>query len=272
MTTGATLARLSEPKLRAWILGRMRGQQQDPPVDESRLESPDDYFRVIHRETPDARFRARLEKAALAALREAAEGQLQGGPDARAVRYLSALLDGMNLRGAAPVLQKVAERGALGGHLDGLDPDAEQMVLAALAGLQAPDTLWGKWESLWQREVPHLWPVVTVGLRFSNPQRALEMLPEVVRRAASHPGFPLGEVLWAFATDERYAANEFANALDGLTPADRERCRQALRELGAKETELDGWVPGSTGSVLPIWAQISSIKRPPRFTGESACL
>ena len=243
MTTGAALARLSEPKLRAWILARMRGQQQDPPVDESRLESPDDYVRVIHQETRDAKFRVRLEKAALAALREAAEGRLQAGPDARAVRHLSALLDGVKLRGAVPALQKVAELGAFGGNLDGLDPDTEQMVLAALAGLQSPDTLWGKWEALWQREVLRLWPVVTVGLRLSNPQRALEILPEVVRRAAGHPGFPLGDVLWAFATDERYTASEFANALDGLTGAEFERCRQVLRELGAKETELDNWVP-----------------------------
>jgi len=36
MITAKALANLSEPKLRAWILARMREEQVDPPIDESR--------------------------------------------------------------------------------------------------------------------------------------------------------------------------------------------------------------------------------------------
>jgi len=245
MTTASALARLSEPKLRAWILARMRGEHEDPPVDAGRLETPDDYVRVVHHQTRDEKFGTRIEKAALAALREAAAGDLRSGPDARAVRHLAALMEGLELRTATPVLQEIAERGAFGGHERGLDSDAEDMVLFALAGLQGSGTLWLKWKALWQREIPRLWPVVTAGLRLSEPEQALGILLEAVRRAASHEHLPLGEVLWAFATDEDYEEGDIANALEGLSQEERERCREALKTMGAEQEEIDAWVPGT---------------------------
>jgi len=248
----------------------MRGQE-DPPIDESRLESPDDYVCAVYQEARDAKFRARLEKAVLAALEEVAAGDLRGGNDARALRHISALIDGMDLRRAAPRLKKIAEQGIFGGQQAGLDPAAEEIVLLALAGLQASAILWSKWEALWRQDIPRLWPVVTVGLRFSDPGKALAVLPVAVERAASHPEFPLGEVLWAFATDERYTANEFARALDGLPASALERCRVALQELGATPEELDAWVPRSAAATLPAWARVCSIWQVPQFTGAPIC-
>lgn len=243
MTTAKALARLSEPKLRAWILARMREDHVDPPIAESRLESLDDYVRLVYQETDDEKFRAKIEKAALAALGEVAEGDLRAGPDARAARNLAALVDGLDLDDAAPVLQAIAERGAFGGNEGGLDPAAEEMVLFALAGLQTPGKLWAKWEALWQQKSPRLWPVVTAGLRLSNAKKALGILPEAVRRAASHAEFPLGEVLWAFATEEQFDSKDIAPALKGLSPEERKRCREALSALGAEQDEIDEWVP-----------------------------
>jgi len=268
MTTGSSLAGLSEPKLRAWIVARMRGQE-DPPIDESRLEGPDDYVRAVYQEA-DARFRARIEKAVIAALEEVSAGDLSAGSDARALQHLSALIDGMDLRRAAPRLQRIAEQGVFGGQA-GLDPAAEEMVLLALAGLQAPAILWAKWAALWRQDVPRLWPVVTVGLRLSDPSKALAVVPEAVERAASHPEFPLGEVLWAFATDERYTGNEFAGALAGLSASALERCRVVLRELGATPEELDAWVPRPAVTTLPDWARVCSMREVPQFTGAPIC-
>ncbi len=258
----AALARLSEAKLRAWLLARMRGEHEDPPVDPSRLESPDDYVEALHEETRDARFRARLEKAIVAALREAAAGDLRGGRDARAVSYLAELVDALELGAATPVLGEVAERGALGGHDGGLDPDAEGSVLFALGGLQKPRVLFDAWLAVWQREVPALWPVVTAGLRLSDAKRALAILPKVVERAKRHPDFPLGEVLWAFATDGQCEAADIAGALRGLAPAARARCRAALEELGAEPAQLDAWLPEIT---VRAWWVRRSPRQPPRF-------
>ncbi len=266
MITGRALASLSEPKLRTWILARMREEQVDPPIAESRLESPDDYVRVMHQETDDKKFRAKIEKAALAALSEVAEGDLTAGSDARAARNLAALMDGLDLREAAPVLQAIAERGAFGTKEGALDPDAEEMVLFALAGLQAPGKLWAKWEALWQQEIPRLWPVVTAGLRLSNAKKALGILPLAVRRAATHAELPLGEVLWAFATEEHVKSNDIAEALKGLSPEERERCREALSALGAAPNEIDEWVPMTKASSpgLLAWMCKSLLTEVPR--------
>ena len=142
----------------------------------------------MHRETRDERFRARLEKAIVAALKEAGARDMCAGRDARAVRFLSALVHGLHLEAAAPVLLSIAERGALGGHDHAIDGEAENLVLFALAGLQEPEALWPKWHALWKRDVPRLWPVVTAGLRLSNAGKALAILPEAVKRAARHEG------------------------------------------------------------------------------------
>lgn len=265
------LARLSGPALLAWLLARMREQQVDPPVDASRLESPDDYPRAVYVESRDLKFRARLEKATVAALREVAAGDLKTGPDTGAARHLAALADGIDLRIAVPVLKDIALRGAFGGHADGLEKATEETVLLALAALQPPASLWPRWLTLWQQPaLSHLWPVATVGLRFSDPERALEILPEAVHRAAKDPKFPLGEVLWAYATDERATGRDIANALADLTPEDNERCRAALRGMGAEEAELEAWLP-RIGRSVPDWARISPITHCPRITEFLGC-
>jgi hypothetical protein len=246
-----TLHRMDEARLRAWLLARMRGVEEDPPVSEMHMESPDDYVAVAYEQSRSKAFRARLGKAVVAAIEEAAKGKLRGGRDARAIRYLAELADSLELDAAAPVLHALAERGALGGHDDALDHEAEELVLFALAGLQDPGVLFAKWLALWQRDLPHLWPVVTAGLRLSDPKRALVILPQAVRRGASHPGFPYGEVLWAYATDERYAAGDFAAALTGLPREALLRCRDALRSLGATDAELAAWVPAPRPRAYP---------------------
>jgi hypothetical protein len=249
VSKGNALTRMSEPALRAWILARVRGEREEPPIAEDRLESPDDYVQLVHQQTSDAKLRARIEKASLAALRETASKKLRKGRDAQAIQHLAALVNGLGLRDAAPTLLEIAERGALGGHDGGVDPDAEEMVLFALAELQAPKVLWPRWYAAWQQEIPRLWPVVTSGLRLSDPKKALAILPTVVDRAAKHADFPLGEVLWAYATDEKHRAEDFAAALKGLSPAALARCREALESVGASSEELDAWIPSPPSQV-----------------------
>jgi hypothetical protein len=270
-----SLARLTEPKLRALIRARVRGEDADPPVDVSRWESPEDHLLLAHRETSDPKFRARLENAARGALDEAALGDLTGGPDAQAVRHLAALADGLGLEAAAPRLLAIAERGALGGHEGELDPEAEAMVLFALADLQPPKTLFPRWLALWEREIPRLWPVVSAGLRLSDPERALAILPEAVERAGRRGDFPLGDVLWAFATYEGYEAEDIAGALGRLSTADQIRCHEALTEVGSEEAEIAAWLPPQPARA-PAWAAWKrpgpEPTRPPRLLeGASAC-
>lgn len=237
-----SLGTLDEAELRAWLLARMRGEDVDPPVDEGRLESPDDFVQLVHQQTSDMDLRARIEQATVSALGEVARGDLRAGPDARAARHLAALADGLSLSAAEPVLREIARRGALGGHDDALDPDAEPFILFALAGLQKKGELYDAWHHVWNRPLPRLWPVVSAGLRLSDPQRALKILHNAVVRAGKHPGFPLGEILWAFAADERYAATDIAAALRTLDERQRSRARVALEELGAEPAELDAWL------------------------------
>ncbi len=166
------------------------------------------------------------------------------------------------------MLLEIARRGVLGGH-HGIDVEAEPPVLFALAGLQQPGALFEAWLAAWKRDVPGLWPVITAGLRLSDAKRALTILPTAVERAVGHADF-LGEVLWAFATDERYAAADIAGALRELPPEARERSRRALEALGAEEAELAEWLPAR---VVPAWCTRPGLRiiRPPRFAEMAAC-
>jgi hypothetical protein len=251
------LEKLTEAQLRTWLLERMRGEHEDPPVDESRLESPNDYVRDVHAHVDDAAFRARLERAVVAALDDVAKGDLRKGPDARAARYLASLASSLDMRAAYPVLLRIAERGALGGDGDALDPDTEEMVLSGLVSLQPPGVLWRSWRSLWDREIPRLWPVVSAGLRLSDARAALEILPEVVRRAERYPGVPLGEILWSYATDTRevYRPGDIAGALAALAEEALQRCRAALRSVGAEDEEIRAWVPDPAPGRAAWWLE-----------------
>lgn len=257
--------KMSEAELREWLLARMRGERVVPPVSESRLESPEDHVRALVRGSADKRFHARMSKAILAALRELTAGDLRSGPDAAAVRHLAGLVDGLELRAAAPLLHTLALRGTFGGHDGAVDPDAEDMVLFALAGVQEPGALWPQWHALWQRDAPRFWPVASAGLRLSDPMRALKILPEAVARGEHQKTFPLGEVLWAYATDSHYTANDIADALAGLTLAARARSREALTALGAEPQELDAWLPSPAKNLWWVLPNVN-IRRPPRFT------
>ena len=135
------------------------------------------------------------------ALEEAGRGDLHDGPNARAVRALALLAHGLALGTAAPGLRTVADRGALGGHDGGIEPDVETTVLVALAGLQKPQELWSAWHHLWRRGPARLWPVAVTGMRRSLPEGALAFLPEIVKRAEGREGFPLGQLLWGFGKD-----------------------------------------------------------------------
>ncbi|WP_437753885.1 hypothetical protein [Sorangium sp. So ce1389] len=273
MSNAPKIAGLNATELRAWLLARMRGQKEDPPVSELHMESPDDYVAAIYEQSRNKAFRTRLEKAAVAALAEAAQGNLREGPDARAVRYLAELVDTLELRAAESTLREIAERGALGGHDDALDADAEELILFALAGLQTPGELYSKWLAVWERELPRLWPVVTAGLRISDPDRALGILPETVERARRYHDFPLGDVLWAFATDPTYQPGAFAGALPGLSSEARRRCREALAALGAEKNEVDAWLPdrGPEGPRTPAWARLKKgPDQPPRLYDKAA--
>lgn len=267
MTTAADLARMTEPKLRAWLLARVREQHIDPPIDAARLESPEDFPRLVYNQTRDKKFRARLKNAILGALDELSRGHLHQRTEARAIAHLAALVDDTRLHDAVRTLQRVADLGAFGGHSGRLHPDAEEKVLLALASLQPRDTLWPKWLALWQRDTPHLWPAATVGLRLSAPERALEILPEAVHRAMKHPEFPLGEVLWSFATADAVTDADVARALADLSPAARKHARVALATLGAEEAQLDAWLPDNSKE-WPSWAYRSDLKRPPSQCAE----
>lgn len=263
------LTRMNEGRLRAWLLARMRGESVDPPLSEGRHEAPQDYVQAIVQESSSQPFIKRMHKAILGALDEVAQADLREGPDADAVRHLANLVDGLELREAAPQLQTIAECGVFGGHDDAIDPYTEEMVLFALAGIQIPGALWQRWQALWERDAPRFWPVASSGLRLSDPGRALDILPTAVERAARHPDFPLGELLWAFANDGNHSASDLAAALARLKPDARARCRRALEGVGAPARDIDAWLaePRPRAATKPQWWSRRGLSlEVPRFT------
>lgn len=263
------LTRMSEEELRGWLLRRMRGEEADPPISAAHLEGPDDYVAVVHGQTMDPAFRARLEVVIGQALAEVGKGDLRGGPDAVALKNLAELADRRELRDTLPVLQAIAERGIFGGQAGQMEPRVEEAVLFALAGLQKPRVLWSAWKRLWQGDDPGLWAIAVVGLHGANPDRAVGMLPEIVRKALPSDRIPLGEILWAFGADPSLDAEQLAEALKALSARELRACRRELEEVGATEEEIEEWLPAMPSGVFlfPLWAQRDQVlpSSPPRL-------
>lgn len=246
---------MNEADLRTWLLRRMREEELDPPVSTIHLEGPDDFVAVVHGQTSDPGFRARLAGAIESVLDAISERDLRGGPDALALKSLAELVDRRELRGSSAVLLKIAKRGILGGNDGIIEPRAEEAVLFALASLQQPKVLWSGWKALWLRDRVDLSPVAVTGLRIANPDRAVTMLPEIVKRALASADFPLGEVLWAFATDPNLEDDQIKEAFLRLKKPELQACKDGLRSVGATDDEIRRWLPATTPSVFPAWAR-----------------
>lgn len=264
--------------LRAWIVRRVRGQEADPPLSPMHQETPDDFIAVVYGQTTKEDFRKRLEAAVVAALREVAKNpDLRAGADADAVRYLASLSQSRELRAAMPVLIGLAERGILGGAERELEPLAERAVLRALARLQPANLLAHHWREVWRARSEgeaELWPVIIAGLRRSVPEQALALLPEIVERSKTSPEFPLGEVLWAFRADPSVGPSRLSKALGALGQAERHRCRQALRNVGASQEQLEELLPPAPGPGVQAtkpgaWSErgVPMPAAPPRWSG-----
>lgn len=279
MIDRAALEKMSFEELRDYVVRRMRGDEADPPLAVTRGETPEDFLEVVHGQTSDEEFRARLEEAVVSALRHFAKVlDLATGVDADAVRHLAKFVQWRTLGKAAAekavsMLLCLAIRGLLGQGRRELDADTERAVLRALAKVQEPGILFHYWQRAWRSQDPALWPVAVAGLRRSVPDKALQLMPEMVARAKQTPGFPLGEVLWAFRADPNLGPPKLSKALDLLDEADRNLCREALRNVGASENQIDELLSRAPdldqkAAAPPWWAQPTTWRapdKPPRW-------
>lgn len=264
------LERMSEPELSAWLRRRVRGEEANPPLSTMQVETPDDFVVLAHGATTDEAFRRRLTAAIEQGLRELARSpSLKDGPEALAAENLAAAAQRVGALGAVVPLVAIAMRGALG-HADDLAPAAQRAVLIALASLQEPKKLWSPWGELWASKVPAVWPIALDGLRCCDPKAAVALVPEVVRRALDHEGFPLGLALWGFFGDPDVSTPALAAELARLAPSERARARAALEEVGATPAELESLLPAkpplaTSAATGPAWAGGPNIKEPPRW-------
>lgn len=256
MINREAMERMSPEELTSYVLRRVRLEEEDPPLARYHFETPDDFIAVVYGQSKDLEFRSRLEEAIVQALdREAESDDLSLAPDTAAIENLAPLALRQRIKKAGPALLRIAGRGAFGGHAGVLSEQVERSVLFALAGLQEPKVLWERWGDLWERAEPALWPIVTAGLRISNPYRATKLLPDMVRRALAPKGFPVGELLWVFAKDPQIDAEQVRAALKALGADQREACRRGLREVGASEEQIAEWIPRVQPSTSPGWAR-----------------
>lgn len=213
---------LSPPELRAWLAARLAGRPVGPPVCDHCGEAPEDHVVALAGDGPPG-FRARLALAVVRLL------WAPVGPAALgALGSLAARLD------LAPAVGPLALR-AFAPSGDG---GARLPLLAALARLQPPRALWGRWLALWAAGDAGCAAVATAGLRRSDPGAAPALLSAFVARGAADPALALGEILWAYGADRRLAPGAVAEALGALAPEARARAREALRAVGARRADL----------------------------------
>lgn len=270
-----TLEAMENSALVGWIVRRMRAEEADPPLSDMHGESPDDFIAVVHGKTTNTAFRTRLEKAIVEALREIAKNpDLRTGPDARAVQHLAMLVLRLAIVAAVPVLLAISERGILGRSEREIDVDAERCVLMALARLQEPKLLAHHWIRIWCGKDPGLWPIATAGLRRSDPERGIALLEEILAKAKTNRGFPLGEILWAYRADPNIGPARLAEELSKYGRPEFARCRMALMDVGATSAEIDELLSApkpakkKARDVFPEWASSEADlpTNPPRWS------
>lgn len=268
------LEAMDEKALTGWIVRRMRAEQLDPPPAEMHGETPDDFVAVVHGKTTQAAFRTRLEKAIVEALREIAKNpDLRTGEDAHAAQHLAMLVLRLAIGAAVPVLLSLAERGILGRTEREIGANAERCILMALARLQDPRLLARHWLVIWCGKDSTFWPIATAGLRHSDPEQSIALLPEIMARAKTHRGFPLGEVLWAYYTDPNIGPSRLAEELGKFGKDERARCRMALMDVGATTDEMNALLTPAKRAEpenkdVPAWASpdVDLPSKPPRWS------
>lgn len=276
MITARDLEAMDREALERWLVQRVRGEVLDPPLSPRQQETPDDSVLSVHRSAGSEAFRRRLEGAVLGALRTAAERDSWAeGPDAEELVNLAELVQGLDLRDAGEVLGDLAWRRFVLPRGAEMSEAVESSVLYALARLQPPDLYALVWERIWRDGPSRLRALAATGIRRSDPDRALALLPDVVEVARRDPGLPLGEVLWAYRGDARIGPHRFAGALGRLAGPAKERCREALRSVGATGEQVADLLPEAPSADeerLPPWAGGPGCRDVPRPWSVAVCL
>jgi hypothetical protein len=233
--TPQQLHRLEAPELADYLWHRLRLEAPvDPPLDKVSRDEPPEAFviEVMHaEEIPE--FRQRLTRAVIDNLTRLARLYDHNSPDNTSISQLSSLA----------FLSAEIGDAALGHRLYsfvlGLLPDdphtmlmteeALYHTLVALARLQNGDAYAAFWESIWREGLsPRLKAVAVYGLSFADPNRALDLLPEIM----ADDGIDLSLVAWNLATHPPGSIS-LGVAASGLSNRLRAKLRRALTDAGA---------------------------------------
>jgi hypothetical protein len=233
--TPEELRRLGAAELADYLWRRLRLETPvDPPLDKVSRDEPPEAFviEVMHAEAiPE--FRQRLTRAVMDNLTRVAQLYDHSAPDNTLISQLSSL---------AFLSGEIGDP-ALGHRLYsfvlGLMPDEPNTMLmteealyhtlVALARLQNGDAYAAFWESIWREGLsPRLKAAAVYGLSFADPNRALDLLPEII----ADDEIDLSLVAWNLATHPPGSIS-LGVAASGLSHRLRAKLRTALADAGA---------------------------------------
>jgi hypothetical protein len=269
--TPEELRRLGAAELADYLWRRLRLEEPvDPPLDKASRDEPPEAFVIdVMRveETPE--FRQRLTRAVADNLTRLARLYDHNAPDNTSISQLSSL---------AFLSAEIGDT-ALGHRLYsfalGLMPDdhntmliAEEALyhtLVALARLQNGEAYVAFWEKVWRDGLsPRLKAVAVYGLSFADPNRALELLPEII----ADDEIDLSLVAWNLATHPSGSIS-LGVAASGLSHRSTAKLRKALTDAGADAHMLANVDRGiERGRQRRAVSQAGST-RPARFSANS---
>jgi hypothetical protein len=270
--TPEELHRLGAAELADYLWRRLRLEAPvDPPLDKvSRDEPPEAFVIEVTNAAENAEFRQCLRRAIIDNLTRLARLYDHNAPDSTSISQLSSL---------AFLSAEIGDK-ALGHRLYsfalGLMPDDDNTmlmteealyhILVALARLQNGDAYVAFWESIWRdRLSPRLKAVAVYGLSFADPNRAFELLPEIV----ADDEIDLSLVAWNLATHPP-GSIALGVAASCLSRRLRAKLRMALTNAGADAHMLSNVDRGiERGQRRPAVASPGMV-RPARFSANSA--
>ncbi len=144
-------------------------------------------------------------------------------------------------------LRTLLDRGTLSGETEYFSKETERNILRSLAVIQCKKLLFESvWELYWRSSDPYFWNSAFFGVRRSNIEAAISLLPEAFSRWKQNSvHFDFVQALFELSNiemDYKYR-DQTRNALKAVPKKDQGRISEDLIEKGVKQEILDWYFP-----------------------------
>lgn len=223
-----TLRHTPENGLREWFGNRMQWGSSEPKWELDNLEGPEAFVYWMCEVDPE--LGSKFTNLTIQMLGDVAKDP-NSVSDSRYVASLANVARVISPRESFSDAGMLAHRYEAQGFRDLNHLPVRSVLRLVVAGQERHDESWVPfWIKLWDQSRPEFWAVATAGLRKSNPEVALSILPEVIKRSQEFPEYINLSNFLRLLEKDNTVVDKFSDVISGLTPEERRFYERALGE------------------------------------------